>query len=873
VKHRPPIDRNAPALAYFAAIVATAAIAVGVWGIDRAERARFMQKNRADVLQQVSTVRAKLEGAINLRLSLARGLAAYTSTHPNLTQDDFAQLSRVMLAQQNGIRTVALTEGTILKFYYPLAGNERAIGIDLMDVAAQRAIVERTIDSGETVVAGPVNLVQGGVAFISRTPVFLTPANGEPESGPFFGLANIVIDRDELLSDAGLLDPATELTYALRGENGSGAEGNIFFGDETVFGQNPVVLNVSLPNGSWQIAAVPTGGWPQVSPNTLALRAGGSLLAVTCGVLAFVLVREPARLRQAVDRANAANAKLKAEIAERLRVEKALQDSQAHLEKAKIAAESANEAKSEFLANMSHELRTPLNGVLGYAQILQQDKSVTPQQRDGIEVIYQCGSHLLTLINDILDLSKIEARKLELYPHNVHFPSFLSSLAEIGRIKAEQKEIGFRYFPSENLPMGVQTDEKRLRQVLLNLLGNAIKFTDSGSVMLRVTVDGVSPSLHSSGVQQTVEALPPEYTRQSLNNSIPWQSQRNEGTEGESAHSGNSLSERDRHFSVTFEIEDTGVGMSVEQIDKIFLPFEQVGDNSRKAEGTGLGLAISLKIVQMMGSQLQVESELGRGSRFWFTIDLPLASEYVPPTAARSSQKIVGYRGDIKTILVVDDRWENRSIVRNVLEPLGFEVIEAENGKDGLEIARKLDPDVVITDLVMPILDGFEMTRQLRQDPQFQDTVIIASSASVFNFDREESRKAGCSDFLPKPISVRDLFDRLQEHLQLEWIEEGIEISEPETMASLSDDRTAIVPPSESELDALYDLARKGLIDEIVDRIDSLTSKDKLYEPFGDRVKELASQFQIKQIRNFINTLRESRKTQPEEAKNDEDRM
>jgi signal transduction histidine kinase len=249
----------------------------------------------------------------------------------------------------------------------------------------------------------------------------------------------------------------------------------------------------------------------------------------------------------------------------------------AELKTAKEAADSASQAKSDFLANMSHELRTPLNGILGYAQILHRDSATNPQQKDKLSIIQQCGNHLLTLINDILDISKIEARKLELCPHEFDLAKLVVGVKEIFQLKAQQKKIVLDC-QMINLPSGISADEKRLRQVLINLIGNAIKFTDQGRITLTVSALEGDPALQH----------------------------------------------------IRFQVTDTGVGMTPKQLEKIFLPFEQVGDTSRMAEGTGLGLAISGKIIESMGGQLQVESTSGSGSRFWFDLLLPVATQWHP---------------------------------------------------------------------------------------------------------------------------------------------------------------------------------------------------------------------------------------------------
>lgn len=293
--------------------------------------------------------------------------------------------------------------------------------------------------------------------------------------------------------------------------------------------------------------------------------------------------------------------------------------------------------------------------------------------------------------------------------------------------------------------------------------------------------------------------------------------------------------------------------MQLEQLEKIFQPFEQVGDAKKQAEGTGLGLAISQKIVSLMGSKLELQSTLGQGSTFWFDGAFPEAQNWANSSRTIQQGTIVGYQGTLRKILVVDDRWENCSVLVSLLEPIGFQVIEATDGQQGLDKAVSVRPDLIITDLVMPIMDGFEMLRHLRQLSQFKNTPVIASSASVFETDQFKSVDAGADEFLPKPIEAESLLQLMQRHLDLEWIYDNIPAtSGSSSHASEEIALEAITPPSAQILQSLSQLIEMGDLDGIVEQAEQLKQTTVHLIPFAQKLSELAESCELNALAAFI---------------------
>ena len=917
-----------------AILVAVCLFAVGYY-VDYMHARNHERELRVSVFNQLSLLRAKLEGYITSNVQLVQGLAASISVEPDLSTEKFTQLARYLFNDRSQLRNIGAAPDLVIRYMYPLQNNEAAVGLDYRDHPAQLRAALRARDSGNLLFDGPVDLVQGGQAFIARIPVFLSGSNGQPsQEKAFWGIISAVIDIDRLYFASSLKDFADEFDIAIRTDESYDPAGNVFLGDAKIFDQHPVLLDISLPSGSWQMAAVPKEGWAEAANNLFWFRGGLGLIGLLILLPLIAIGRfelkkrdSETRLRALFDMSpvgialndyktgrfleindallvssgysrsemltmtykditptdyaaldqeqledlqakghfgpyqkeyirkndgrypvqlngvviyDAAGRKLVWSIVEdissRIQAERALRESQEKYQRlvedigdqfviyshravtgevtyvsggiqkmfgltkddvigkswdgiikwlpeyrerapaiiqqiiegklgftqfdlsfihpggdlrtirvschpvtasagelsiegivediterktaeralitARHEAERASKAKSEFLSSMSHELRTPMNAILGFSQLLEMEDLSEAHQKY-VQEIKNAGFHLLALIDEILDLAKIEAGRIDLRPEPVDVGVLVQECIALVKTLADKMEVTIH---STGLTGQVlQADRIRFKQVMLNLISNAIKYNRSGG---QIHVDA---------------------------------------------------KESDQTGYLRIRVTDTGVGIAAAKIAELFQPFNRLDAANSDIEGTGIGLSLTRRVVELMGGTIGVESKLGVGSTFWFELPMEGCVNCSAPEETSPLQADVGQQASLKphAIVYIEDNVVNLELVTKILAyRQHIQLIPASTPEQGLELIRVHRPDLVLLDINLPGMNGFEVLKTLKDIQGCNDIPVIALTSRAMAHHIEEGRAAGFTDYLTKPLNVSQFLSSIDQHLR-----------------------------------------------------------------------------------------------------------
>jgi signal transduction histidine kinase/FixJ family two-component response regulator len=480
--------------------------------------------------------------------------------------------------------------------------------------------------------------------------------------------------------------------------------------------------------------------------------------------------------------------------------ENSLRLANVELTSAKVAAEAANQAKSIFLTNMSHELRTPLNAILGFSQMLSREQKTKADQKEKLEIINRSGQHLLSMINDILELSKIESGTIELQKKSCDLTALIDEISAMIQSRAAEKGISVEEETEKVSFPYINTDDGKLRQILINLFNNAVKFTDLGGVTIRYST----------------ESIPEEPNR----------------------------------CNIVIEVEDTGQGIDPTRQTQIFEPFVQEADASER-KGTGLGLSICKKYVEFMGGTIEVESEVGKGSLFRVRLPAEIAEAADVKTPFDDKPRVIGLAPTQKTwrILVADDNRANKLLLKSLLEEAGFSVIDAKNGKEAVAAFKNESPALVLMDMRMPVMDGYEAVRQIRMQSRGDELPIIAITASAFSEQRQEILAAGCDDLVIKPFRPHEIFETMGRFLDIEFIYESEDDAKPARVVELELNSAMLADlPAEllNELrDATLSLNREA-ISAVIERIEPLAPDT------AKGLRTFLDEYQIGRIRDLL---------------------
>ena len=643
--------------------------------VERLITERKLQTQKISTFNNLATVRAKLEGAVNGNLMLVRGLNGEINRNPDITQQEFESFASYLIGEKSQLRNIGGAPGLVISLMYPLKGNEAAIGLNYLANPKQREAALRAINTGETVLAGPVDLVQGGQGFIARMPVYLSSIENNVEK-TVWGIISAVIDVEQIYQEAGLNDNPLPLHVAIRGKDGLGDSGEIFYGDNAIFDNlESVTMRVALPGGYWQLAAIPKDIGEREMFYKQWILVGALLFAILLSTLTFYLMMHYEKRKV---------------------IEGEQQKIMDALSVAKKDADSANMAKSQFLANISHEMRTPLNAIIGFSHLLYQRSSKQHDEQDDYLLhIHQNGEHLMDLINNVLDLSTIEAGKMVITPEVFNLRNSIRPVISNAQVQAKEKGLEFNFTIADALPDVIVSDKIKINQVLTNLLSNAIKFTSEGLVSV-------------------------------------------------------SLDKKNNFIEII--ITDQGIGINADIQCKIFEEFEQADiSTTREYGGSGLGLAISKKIVNLLGGEICVHSVPEQGASFEVTLPLEEGTPEVEPIRSNDEEHVLISVNS--KILIVEDNLINQKMVAAFLEEMGLNALLAENGKIALRMIDSECPDIIFMDLQMPVMDGFEAITQIRKKYSADELPVIALTANAFQQQQNKIIEHGFNACLIKPIT------------------------------------------------------------------------------------------------------------------------